>query len=169
MPATLDFLLALLIALAMLACGLAFAVLTWVITRDQFITRRHGRASQWWPYVEGRITKSSLLHYGYRTGWDTLVEFSYTVNGRACSGKTIAFRFYEKQTHQQAMALHEKYPPGRPVTVFYDPDHPEISVLEPGADGLSLAGLLLIPAVLLLTSAVCSATGLQALLALWGR
>lgn len=169
MPATLDFLLALLIALAMLACGLIFAVLTWVITRDQFNTRRCGRASQWWPTVQGRITKSNLHHYGYRTGWETLVEFSYTVNGRTCSGKTIAFRFYEKQTHQQALTLHEKYPPGCPVTVFYDPDQPEISVLEPGADGLSLAGLLLIPAVLLLTSLFCSAVGLQGLLALWGQ
>jgi hypothetical protein len=64
------------------------------------------------------------------------VVYEYTVDGETYQAQTVNYR--GSLTLGATVRLLGKYRPGRRVTVYYDPAHPHLAVLEPGA---SLGGL----------------------------
>ena len=117
---------------------LIITLIIWIITKQLF----WGLNSYRWPHVLGQITKSEIetrWREGSRKTYWPIVQYSYEINGRRFMGDTIFFV-------QDGVGLSwskkkiSLYKPGRPVSVYYDPNNKSRSVLEPG---ISLLGILL--------------------------
>jgi hypothetical protein len=105
-----------------------------------------------WPSTEGEIVArdmdSSLVRY------NPVVEYRYEVGGSEYRGHRISFApTLTVSNADRALGAFHTYSPGRKVDVYYDPAHPDRSVLEPGMNwllgGHLLAGLALLAFALL--------------------
>jgi hypothetical protein len=100
----------------LLACGCAQGIFHWL--RKAHVTSR-------WPTVPGKITSSWDVLKGERVKYDYAVDGKHYVGHRVCWGPRGGTA---EPTYQE---LAEKYPPGREVKVYYDPNRPTTAVLEP--------------------------------------
>ncbi|MCG6157513.1 DUF3592 domain-containing protein [Rubinisphaera margarita] len=121
-----------------------FLYLGWEVVRQETGALHGGSASTTWPTTEGRVI-SSTVQTKHGTGGDPsryfpVVEYEYTVNGESLRGDRIS---YDTQLMAQssAAAIAKRYAAGREVTVFYDPDAPADSVIDPGASRTSWLGI----------------------------
>ncbi len=94
--------------------------------------------SKSWPITEGVVSDTT------RTGERAilpLVTYSYQVAGVTYTESTdlaipgFGSRRYRGQTASKVLA---EYPPGKTVSVHYDPDNPAISAIRPGLRWASL-------------------------------
>ena len=91
------------------------------------------RASAGRPTVPGKVGRSrSERTYGmYGTAFYRLaLRYSYEVNGRVYEGDIAQFGPPRVTNQDLIEGLVEKYPAGTDVTVHYNPDAPEIAVIE---------------------------------------
>ena len=100
----------------LLACGCAQGIFHWL--RKSYVTSR-------WPTVTGKITSSWEVLKGER------VKYDYEVGGRHYTGHNVCWGPRGGTAEPSHQELGEKYPPGRDVTVYYDPKSPATAVLEP--------------------------------------
>ncbi len=90
-----------------------------------------------WPTVAGKINESKTSSESANSVNSDLLPhiiFSYQVNGKTY---TNVFKFPEG-THplpEFNQAYLRRYPAGKAVTVYYNPDQPETATLEPEAQG----------------------------------
>jgi hypothetical protein len=111
------------------------AVASWIVFRS----RRKSRAARTWPSTEGRIVDSrveakTLPGDRPNTRFAPRITYEYVVNGRVYQSQRIAFReTFWSLAPQSAQASAARYPAGAHVTVYYDPEHPEETVLERAA------------------------------------
>jgi hypothetical protein len=106
----------------------------------------NGLASSSWPTVPGTITKSQVL-VTEKKGTDShtaMVEYSYAVNGKSYGGNTVFFGCCGGGSGKEESAISQRYPLNNPVNVHFKPDHPSVSVLEPGLHLEKMAMFLLI-------------------------
>jgi hypothetical protein len=89
--------------------------------------------------------------------YQPLFEYRYEVDGAPFRGSRISFApTLNRRAFERALITFHRYPPGKAVTVYYDPAHPERSVLEPGFSwplATQFFGGLLLIAVALFTPA----------------
>ncbi len=115
----------------------------------------NARASETWPDVGGVVEHSEVFGIrdeqanGSTYSYSVRVVFAYSVEGREYSSDSIGFGSdREYSTKSEAAAVADQYGVGKAVTVTYDPEQPEVAVLEPGATGVSSTpfyfGLLLV-------------------------
>jgi len=105
--------------------GIGISIWGWLILQKS-------RKIEQWPRTPGTIETSnptSAIN-------DLLPEivFSYQLDGKQYQKQ---FEFPEG-THplpEFAKAYNDKYPVGKKVEIFYDPEQPETATLEPGAQG----------------------------------
>jgi uncharacterized protein YecT (DUF1311 family) len=101
---------------------LAFALPVW----------RRARASSRWSATSGRILSSVVTSPPPGTRWSSIrlpdVRYQYDVAGTSYVGATVRFSFSNSRPDETVA----RYPPGRHVTVYFDPDAPAQCVLEPG-------------------------------------
>jgi hypothetical protein len=110
-------------------------------------------ASKNWPVVEGTVIASSIrAERGSssgtgstinRTTYHAEVVYEYVIKGTPFSGERVNFGEYGRETTDHAAAILDRYPEGTVVSVHYDPEEPERSVLEPGMHGVPWFWLLL--------------------------
>ena len=107
-------------------CALAIVVALVVNPR----TANRLAESTEWPTTEGSITASKRVVAG-RFRWRPSIVYEYTVGGveykRECQPYSVP-----EGTKEDIDAYVARNPVGKSVTVWYDPDHPRFSVLEPG-------------------------------------
>ena len=113
-------------------------LILWIITKQLY----WGFASSRWPYIAGQITRSEIetrWREGTRKTYWPMVQYSYEISGRRFIGNTI---FFVQDGHGLSWAKRKiaYYKPGRSISVYYDPENIQRSVLEPG---ISLLGILL--------------------------
>ena len=116
------------LAIIFCAAGTALIVLGWNIVQD-------AQASAAWPGVPGMVRESSVDSATDSDGHTTYapqVRFTYAINGRPYEGHTIHFGETSYSSPTAAQAAANRYPQGQPVTVYFDPAHPEKAVLETG-------------------------------------
>lgn len=109
-----------------------------------FSIARRARASRRWPSVNGVVVSSKILKelssstsnsrrvaadYQYKPE----VAFEYTVHGVTYISNKVSFADYSANSTGYATRVTERYPEGRAVAVFYDPDEPGAGVLETSA------------------------------------
>lgn len=110
--------------------------------------------SHHWPAVVGSVVESRVDRSVDAQGLPQSranVRYAYTVAGRQLENDTIAFGLFRGMlTWGYADSRVARYPKGRVVSVFYDPQKPEVACLEQGGLGwedvfmfiVSIAGVL---------------------------
>lgn len=105
---------------------------------------RRARASRQWPSVSGVVVSSKILkevsssNSGTRRAvtdhqYKPEVAFEYTVRGVKYLSNKVSFTDHSTNSTRYANRVTEKYPEGKVVAVFYDPDDPGNGVLETSA------------------------------------
>jgi len=101
-----------------------------------------------WPGTEGRITSSSVRQETRRASGKTStayfpnVRYQYQIDGRQHTGHRIVFGNVSGGLKFFAQRIVNRYPSGRTVTVYYNPDQPQYAILETGFTWSSLFILL---------------------------
>jgi len=111
-----------------LLIGLGLSVWGWTILQD-------ARASASWPSVEGRVISSEVTRSTDADGavsYSPEVTYSYTVENASYTNGRIKFGENAYGNRNKAEEIAANYPVGRTVTVYYEPEQPALSVLEPG-------------------------------------
>ena len=148
-----------LVVMGLLAIAMGSACLAWAQRTAAKI-----RASAGWPTVQGVVTRARVERQetrqrggGYTYHYDADVRYRYAVGGRTYDSDTFVFGVsHSFPDSAAAQAEVDRYPPGRPVRVFYDPRDPAEGCLVPGdapetlallawmSAGLVLGGLALV-------------------------
>lgn len=113
---------------------------------------RQSTRPQSWPTTTGQITDSSVrstTNSSGRLGVDVVyfpdVKYNYTIAGRAYLGGNV-YRGKGPDDAPSAQAVVDRYRPGSRVSVYYDPQAPDQSVLETAVqpkDYYAVVGMLL--------------------------
>ncbi|MBI2122008.1 MAG: DUF3592 domain-containing protein [Candidatus Sungbacteria bacterium] len=121
-------------ALVLLGIGILGAGLTTFLGIPMLM---NATASQSWPAVEGVIKISEFTTNRDRDDggvtYGASIVYDYTVKGTVYSGSNVHFGQYSTSDPSYGRGLVNRYPVGEQINVYYDPNDPSISVLEPGA------------------------------------
>jgi len=95
---------------------------------------RKGRESAAWPTVRGKVVYSHAEPHKVETGhhYRPAVKYTYTVSGKAYTGKAITASDEYQKTLGGANDILREYPVGSDVSVAYNPDDPGQAVLKTG-------------------------------------
>ena len=91
-----------------------------------------------WPTTEGRVLESQVTkETSYDDGsssttYGAEISYRYEVDGEEYNSKRRSFADYRSSNLRRAEKIVARYVPGGLVTVYYRPDQPDDSVLEPG-------------------------------------
>jgi hypothetical protein len=104
-----------------------------------FTMRRETQSSHW-PGVEGKIISSQVkvTDMSDRIDYKAEIEYEYTVNGQTYRGTRLSVDPSYVPSRSYAEGITQRYPVGRVVTVYYDPDNFAVAVLEKGIQGRML-------------------------------
>jgi hypothetical protein len=104
-------------------------------------SRRHAGTTVRWARARGTIEDSGITSQdpgskgGFRK-YFARVRYAYEVDGHTLHSNAIWLpNHHETGTFDEAEVLAERYFTGNQVTVYFDPSHPEVAVLEPGREG----------------------------------
>jgi hypothetical protein len=99
--------------------------------------RKKSQASISWPTANGVVVRSQISTSssedsdGYTTTtYSPEVVYEYTASGQTFQGKRISYDTLSSTSKKNAEKITGKYQVGVPVTVSYDPQNPQESVLE---------------------------------------
>lgn len=109
-----------------------FCVMAWLGGRDQAADTLK------WPSAQGVITDSSVTESHDKDGdreKHASVEYTYAVNGKSYKGHDV-----NVAASGDADQIAAKYPKGKQVSVYYNPQKPEEAVLEQGGAGVWVWG-----------------------------
>ena len=105
-----------------------------------------GLSSRNWLATQGRITFASIDtrrstdEDGTSTSYGAAILYSYHVSGQEFQGARRTFSDVRTSSIKRAQRILERYPQGSSVTVYYHPEDPSLSVLEPGVGWFSYIG-----------------------------
>jgi Protein of unknown function (DUF3592) len=100
-----------------------------VVVVGGMLLRRGAQKQKMWLPIEGRILESSITLGRY---WYPRVSYAYTHGGREFRGDRIRSLEISMNWRSPAGNDIDRYPPGKLVTVYVNPDDPYSAVLEPG-------------------------------------
>jgi hypothetical protein len=165
---TIEQVLAVLMTLGMLAFGLFLGVQAFSMLREQLRTWSGARSSKTWAATGGSIEKSELTWQGVRSPRARpVVTYRYQVDGESYVGTRVEFSFTRIYFTPEAQTVLKRYPPGAPVTVYYDPANPAESTLEQRHSSI-ISGVL-VALVLLFPTTLCLSVGLIGLADIFGK
>ena len=92
-----------------------------------------GEESSEWPYVQGKIVKSKIE--GWQVNFDfyknAAIEYEYTIGEAKFKSARISYGNLIAASEAKRRVL-AKYPDGKDVRVYYNPQNMSQAVLEPG-------------------------------------
>ena len=122
------------------------------------------KASTQWPTVEGTIVQSEMLMPNAENekkkdplAHATVIIYRYQVDGKWMMGNRVSWN--TNHTKEIAQKRMHTYPLNKTVRVYYNPDNPNLSILEPEYD----KDLLLLPSF----GGVCIVISLLTTLIFW--
>ena len=92
--------------------------------------------SKSWPAADGIVTVSEFTSNRDDDGsvtYGASIAYDYNFNDIPLTGSNVHFGQYSSGDPSYGRSIVQKYPVGMQVRVYYDPDDPSTSVLEPGA------------------------------------
>lgn len=99
----------------------------------------NGLNSRNWPITEGRVVHSGVQAHQSMdddgetsTTYGASIQYEYNVSGQEIQGARRSFTEMRTNSVRRAEQILTRYPQGSSVTVYYHPDNPSLSVLEPG-------------------------------------
>lgn len=96
------------------------------------------RASPGWPTVQGRVLTRDVKEMTTRLRWSTrttympMLTYAYEVSGHTYRSNVIQFGLTNVKTREEAEQILGSNTPGKPVQVYYDPENPQVAVLQHG-------------------------------------
>lgn len=98
------------------------------------------KASTAWPTVTGVITVAELgkqmgNEQDESTTYSADLSYDYLVNDHSYVNGAVSFAGVKSRDPSTARRILKRYPVGKQVTVYYNPDDPQDAVLEPGLRG----------------------------------
>jgi hypothetical protein len=125
--------------------SIVFGLIGLFLIFNYFRHRSKHQSSESWAQVEGKVVKSSVREEVSRdsdgdmqTTYYPEVEYVYSLLGQEFRGDAIVFGPKQGGGRSNAQKTVGKYPLDAKVTVYYDPDKPEESVLERSLSKTSL-------------------------------
>lgn len=98
-----------------------------------------GSASADWPTAKGQVVSASVERHRardsdghWRTTYRPDIRYQYAVGETAYRGARVSYGDVRSSSATFAEQVVRRYPVGEPVTVFYMPEQPGESLLEPG-------------------------------------
>ena len=118
--------------MGLLFAGVGAAVLVWGAG-----VVREAQASESWPTAPGRVLSARMTSHRSddSTTYGADVQYEYMVDGVRYTGDRVHFGQYSTSDRSYARGILKRYPKGKAVKVYHDPDRPDRSILEPGAGG----------------------------------
>jgi hypothetical protein len=110
-----------------------FGGVGWWLNKKSKDARALREAAKNWASTPGKVVTSRVeVSGGDHTTVSPHIVFQYNVYGRDYSGSQIKAgdAHWASYTSRTAYDAVDKYPVGADVTVYYDPENPEISALE---------------------------------------
>jgi hypothetical protein len=121
-----------------------------LIARNGILNNRRDRPSLQWPKVPGTVFRSEWEYVGQHHNRRVFVSYSYHVNGQHYVGTRVSLSdLYNRPMDGDVVGFVTSHPLHSTADVYYDPLHPENSVLEPGADEARNASLIWAGSILL--------------------
>jgi hypothetical protein len=105
--------------------------------------RKRARRTLTWPQVPGKILESKVVSSSDGESTIAQILYSYEVNGIPLQSRSVG-----ASGMMTASDIVGRYPVGRAVQVFYDPELPGSAVLERNASALALILVMAIASVL---------------------
>lgn len=105
-------------------------------------SRRGTSRAENWPSTTGTVTESVVGTERERP----VLEYEYEVDGQSYRNDSV-WVSGQSASYQRLRSLVESSPPGTEVTVYYDPDSPDVSLMVGGTEwrlGLLAVGLVLV-------------------------
>ena len=110
-----------------------------------------GLSAQSWPDTSGRVIETRVVEVhlesqgpGTKRWFEVRVTYTFDAAGRTHRGDRTGL-WPERRLGQQARALAAGYPPGQPVSVYYNPSDPARSMLDRSIGGgtwaMAIAGV----------------------------
>lgn len=115
--------------------GLIFTLVGCAFTGIGLNSLYEGWQTESWPSTTGRITAHEIdrsTDSDGDTDYTPILRYSYTVAGQRFTGTRIAVMSQTYGTEPAAQAKLDQYPIESQHSVYYNPDDPAQSVLEPG-------------------------------------
>ncbi len=118
------------------ACLIVFGAAYIIST---ILTKRSFQGTANWPKTDGEVVRAFLYRHERRTPTETsitctpVVEYAYTVAGQRYTSQKRDFAPYDRATfteEKQAAAVLANFPPGKAVTVRYNPAVPAQAALK---------------------------------------
>jgi formylglycine-generating enzyme required for sulfatase activity len=135
------------------------AIAAWTFVAELRAQIRGGQ-SESWPSTEGEILSSDVeerpfpvsLGENSASYHTPVVCYEYEVNGTLYESRTFSVGSKLFLIQSRAEEVIARYPVGKKVRVYYDPNNPEMATLEPGisAGSLVLLGLKAVALIVLL-------------------
>ena len=96
--------------------------------------------------TNGQVISSNIEGQGLHGGWRFDITYSYKVGNQEFSSSRVHYGYQATENPSYAESYVKKYPVGKHITVFYEENNPQNSVLEPQVkwDGLLNSYLMLI-------------------------
>ena len=163
----LENLMALLMGLLMIAFGVFCGVNAFNLIYNHIKIWRLSINSKTWLNTDGQVVDATLKPTG-RSQWQPTITYTYQVNGVEYKGQRLTFDYFGTYLHSEADELMGRYAVNTTVKVFYDSEQPQESTLERVHRGLT-GGLLILPLLLLLPTAMCICAGLFGLADIWKK
>ncbi len=124
-----------------IATGLLFVVFGAAFAFFGYRSYQLGTQSKAWPVAKGAVIQSEVVKSTRTTGTGTnrrkvvehvpIVAYAYNVDRQSYRSSRITFGASNKLNARKTVA---RYPKGKQIKVFYNPQKPDQAVLEPGAD-----------------------------------
>jgi hypothetical protein len=129
--------------------GILLLVLSPVAAYGVFHSFSDARDSESWPSAEGSITRSDVTGSSVdgKEKFRADIEYRFSIKDKIYTSTRVRYTDTTGSTQSVAKALVEKYPLYSKHKVFYCPDDPMKSVLEPGGGDRGYL-LLLVPVLL---------------------
>jgi hypothetical protein len=106
-----------------------------LIAWNGILNNRRDSPSLHWPRVQGTIFRSDWEPVGQHHNRRVFVSYSYRVNDQHYIGTRVGLSdMYNRPRDGDVVGFVTSHPVHSTVDVYYDPLHPENSVLEPGPD-----------------------------------
>ena len=114
--------------MALLLVGTPFV--EWMMVRNLL----HSAQSTSWPKVSGVITKSEVVWdlRGKEVRYSADVAYDYEVRDKPYHGSSVRVGNMTTKGKADAEQIVARFPAGRPVAVYYNPDDPSETCLIPG-------------------------------------
>lgn len=122
-----------------LVVGVAFIISAWQINIHFSVPMtEEAKASESWPTSMGTITNSEVNQSvdDGTTMYSAEINYQFIVENKSYTGNKISLASGGTSTSSLSEIKKDlqKYPIGKEVTVYYDPELPNNAVLIPGAD-----------------------------------